>query len=337
MGVTFSFIIPTYNSKKTIIRSIESVTKQLDRSDYEIIIVDDGSQDGTIELIHDFMKENGNIHFTSTIGGVSFARNKGINQAQGEYLLFLDSDDYYVEGSLKNLKNIVTQSNSDLVIFNFEHGNTPVLLAEVPNTKVEALSVMLSNPTKYMTVWGKVYKAETIHENNIKFNENLKLSEDSEFLVRYVQKCKKITSDNTILYHYSIDNISVMRGKNKQSKIPGYLESLEIVRKDIFSNTPELKSAFYRYTAIQMNIMMVREIFNYGDNSDFSSKVRKSNELLKNKIISEAIDRMKLRDCMSPRFLPVFFIKLGMRPLARLMFRLRSRSNYKKENKARTK
>ena len=148
-----------------------------------------------------------------------------------------------------------------------------------------------------------------------------------------MQKCKEITSDNTILYHYSIDNVSVMRGKNKQSKIPGYLESLEIVREDIFSNTPELKSAFYRYTAIQMNIMMVREIFNYSDNSNFNSKVRKSNELLKNKIISEAIDQMKLRDCMSPRFLPVFFIKLGMRPLARLMFRLRSRSNYRKELK----
>ena len=62
MGITFSFIIPTYNSKKTIIRAIESVTKQLDKSEYEIIIVDDGSQDGTVELVHDFMKDNGNIH-----------------------------------------------------------------------------------------------------------------------------------------------------------------------------------------------------------------------------------------------------------------------------------
>src|SRR5699024_4102664 len=120
MGITFSFIIPTYNSKKTIIRAIESVTKQLDKSEYEIIIVDDGSQDGMIELVHDFMKDKRNIHFTSTIGGVSFARNNGINQAQDKYLLFLDSDDYYVEGSLKNLKNKVAQSNSDLMIFNFE-------------------------------------------------------------------------------------------------------------------------------------------------------------------------------------------------------------------------
>ena len=80
-----------------------------------------------------------------------------------------------------------------------------------------------------------------------------------------------------------------------------------------------------------MNIMMVREIFNYGDNSDYSSKVRKSNELLKNKTINEAIKKMKLKNCMSPRFLPVFFIKLGMRHLARLMFRLRSWSNYRKE------
>ena len=68
MGVTFSFIIPTYNSKKTIIRAIESIIKQLDKSDYEIIIVDDGSQDGTVELVHDFMKGNSSIHFTSTIG-----------------------------------------------------------------------------------------------------------------------------------------------------------------------------------------------------------------------------------------------------------------------------
>ena len=252
-----------------------------------------------------------------------------LSQEIREYILFLDSDDYYLEGSLKNLKNIVAQSNSDLVIFNFEHGNTPVLLAEVPNANIEALSVMLSNPTKYMTVWGKVYRTETVHENNVRFNEDLKLSEDSEFLVRYVQKCKKITSDNTILYHYSIDNVSVMRGKNK---IPGYLESLEVVQKDIFDNIPELKQAFYQYTVVQMNIMMVREIFNHSDNSNYSSKVRKSDELLKNKIINEAIKQMKLKDCMSPRFLPVFFIKLGMRPLARLMFRLRSWSNYKKES-----
>ena len=109
------------------------------------------------------------------------------------------------------------------------------------------------------------------------------------------------------------------------------MESLEIVQKDIFNNIPELKQAFYQYTVIQMNIMMVREIFNYGNNSDYSSKVRKSDELLKNKTINEAINQMKLKNCMSPRFLPVFFIKMGMRPLARLMFRLRSWSNYRKE------
>ena len=57
----------------------------------------------------------------------------------------------------------------------------------------------------------------------------------------------------------------------------------------------------------------------------------KINELLKNKTINEAIKQMKLKNCMSPRFLPVFFIKLGMRHLARLMFRLRSWSNYRKE------
>ena len=88
MGITFSFIIPTYNSKKTIIRAIESVTKQLDKLEYEIIIVDDGSQDGTVEIVHDFMKDNGNIHFTSTIGGVSFARNKGIIKRKANIFYF---------------------------------------------------------------------------------------------------------------------------------------------------------------------------------------------------------------------------------------------------------
>src|SRR5699024_10955099 len=92
----YSIIIPTYNSEDTIIRAIESITNQsLDSRHYEIIIVDDCSSDKTIELVenlrYEFMKV---IKLSENTGGPSIPRNVGIQESEGQYIYFLDSDDY---------------------------------------------------------------------------------------------------------------------------------------------------------------------------------------------------------------------------------------------------
>lgn len=115
----FSIIVPIYNVERYLEQCIESVLAQ-DYQNYELILVDDGSPDNSIDICVKYAKQYSNIVFIHKInGGVSDARNAGIQIARGEYLMFLDSDDYW-EGRtiLSDLQNIITENNPD-VIFNY--------------------------------------------------------------------------------------------------------------------------------------------------------------------------------------------------------------------------
>ena len=115
----FSIIVPIYNVERYLEQCIESVLAQ-DYQNYELILVDDGSPDNSIDICTKYAKQYSNIVFIHKInGGVSDARNAGIQIARGEYLMFLDSDDYW-EGRtiLSDLQNIITENNPD-VIFNY--------------------------------------------------------------------------------------------------------------------------------------------------------------------------------------------------------------------------
>ena len=115
----FSIIVPIYNVERYLEQCIESVLAQ-DYQNYELILVDDGSPDNSIDICVKYAKQYSNIVFIHKInGGVSDARNAGIQIARGEYLMFLDSDDYW-EGTtiLSDLQNIITENNPD-VIFNY--------------------------------------------------------------------------------------------------------------------------------------------------------------------------------------------------------------------------
>ena len=115
----FSIIVPIYNVERYLEQCIESVLAQ-DYQNYELILVDDGSPDNSIDICIKYAKQYSNIVFIHKInGGVSDARNAGIQIARGEYLMFLDSDDYW-EGTtiLSDLQKIITENNPD-VIFNY--------------------------------------------------------------------------------------------------------------------------------------------------------------------------------------------------------------------------
>ena len=115
----FSIIVPIYNVERYLEQCIESVLMQ-NYQNYELILVDDGSPDNSIDICTKYAKQYSNIVFIHKInGGVSDARNAGIQIARGEYLMFLDSDDYWEETTiLSDLQKIITENNPD-VIFNY--------------------------------------------------------------------------------------------------------------------------------------------------------------------------------------------------------------------------
>ena len=122
-----SFIIPAYNAGKTIGRTIKSITNQEGTSvDYEVIVVDDGSDDDLREKVEEFKSDERIKYFYKENTGVSDTRNYGVNQAMGEYIIFVDSDDYISKTLLKDIEQYINQK-IDLIkwrpVFVDEDGN----------------------------------------------------------------------------------------------------------------------------------------------------------------------------------------------------------------------
>ena len=116
-----SIIVPVYNVEKYIRLCMESIFKQgLDENDYEVIIVNDGTPDKSMEMITDIIVAHQNIHVINQENqGLSVARNNGIAAAKGEYIQFLDSDDLLIDNSLPYLINKATSLKADLVVADF--------------------------------------------------------------------------------------------------------------------------------------------------------------------------------------------------------------------------
>ena len=176
-----SIIVPVYNVEKYIRPCIESIFKQgLDDSDYEVIIVNDGSTDHSMEMIEDIISQHNNITVINQENlSLSVARNNGIAAAKGEYIFMPDSDDLLIENRLKPLLEKALETKVDLVVADFltmtdeeiEHTNTSLLQQpKYEFTMKTGRELFLQDMNPYHCyVWRTLYRREFITSNNISF------------------------------------------------------------------------------------------------------------------------------------------------------------------------
>lgn len=192
-----SVIIPIYNSKTTIVRAINSILKnKLNINEYEVIIVDDGSNDNVYGYVLDlFSKENNIKIYRKNNGGVSSARNYGLQRAEGRYIMFCDSDDEYQEGLLDCIKNIVDNMDYDYITFNRVDYKNNILVCEyldklLPGQvfldNIEFIKKYFANGKITYSVCNKVFKRSIIDLNGLTFDETTKYSEDTVFNLNYL-------------------------------------------------------------------------------------------------------------------------------------------------------
>ena len=131
-----SIIVPVYNVEPHIRPCIESIFNQgLDEKDYEVIIVNDGSTDKSMEMITDIISQHNNIIIINQENqGLSMARNNGIEKASGEYIQFVDSDDLLIDNSLPYLLNQALASKADLVIADFIKKSDNEIITAIPSS-----------------------------------------------------------------------------------------------------------------------------------------------------------------------------------------------------------
>lgn len=203
----FSIIIPVYNSEKYIVKCLESILKQ-NYNNYEIIVVDDGSTDNSINLIKKINSNKIKI-LSKKNGGLSSARNYGVKYANNDYIWFIDSDDYIEPNSLKKLSNIISKCEYDIVSFQYykDYGTKKILMVD-ENDKNNLYDNVLIN-TSACT---KIFRTEFYKKNSFYFPEG-KIYEDLA-LIPYVLSCTSLLYYfECPLYNYVFRNNSIMNSK----------------------------------------------------------------------------------------------------------------------------
>ena len=213
----FSIIIPVYNTEKYLDKCLNSVLKQTNQ-DYEIIVVNDGSTDKSLDILNKYKDEL--IIINQENRGLSVARNTGVKKASGKYLIFIDSDDY-IENKLLEKIDQVSKNNPDLIRFGLSEINNEVK-NEVNGPRFnnlngyEAFKEIVKN--KYVEpAWLYAYRKDFYIKNNFEFVPNM-YHEDFGIIPKIIISAEKVTSIDYCGYNYVLRENSITSDPTKKLK-----------------------------------------------------------------------------------------------------------------------
>lgn len=295
MNKKISFIIPAYNSSKTISNCILSLLSY--KGDKEIIVIDDGSTDQTQKIVANYVEKYDCVkYFWKENSGVSATRNFGIDVSSGDYLIFVDSDDQMIFGNF--IININYQNC--LVIFGFKKNNNG-RISKFNYWKIKNGYFKKNNFLKkyyfsrryfYITnyIFGRLFIRKIIQNNKIYFNEKIHFGEDTLFLSEYIKHIKNIYIQNEYTYLYNI-NINSLSSKMKTSND----EYLDLIKKVYFNIGIETKLSekFLLNNCLYSSYIFNENNSNYFDDIPFVKKYKFITNYQKNpeKVLGKYIKR----------------------------------------------
>ncbi len=210
MSPKVSIIVPVYNAQKTLHRCVDSILSQ-DYTDFELLLIDDGSKDESGTICDTYAAKDQRVRVIhKENSGVSDSRNLAIDEARGEYLQFLDSDDWITPNATRLLVESAEQNNCDMVIADFyrvigerlSHKGSidedGVLLKE------EFANFMMENPADfyYGVLWNKLYNRDIIEKNHLRMDSKISWCEDFMFNLEYIRFCEQIFVLQVPIYYY---------------------------------------------------------------------------------------------------------------------------------------
>ena len=217
----YSVIVPIYNSRTTLQRCINSVIMQ-NFSDYELILINDGSNDGSGSICKLNAQRHPQIKYIEARNsGVSVARNLGLDSAEGEYVLFLDSDDFVADDYFLHIDNILCQENVDMLLFaskTIENGprswSTGTFFENSENNIAEKIAYAMYNYS-FSSLCNKVFRREIIEKFHLRFDNDLDIGEDQTFIFTYAMHIHSIASIDNILYCVDVTDESSLSRKSR--------------------------------------------------------------------------------------------------------------------------
>lgn len=281
-NIKYSFIVPVYNTEKYLKKCLDSLVNQTYK-DFEIIIVNDGSTDNSINIINEYSKKYKNIKvINQKNGGLSHARNEGVKNANGKYILFVDSDDY-VE---TELLNEVEQKIDGLDLLRFqvviedEEYNNIKTYEEKEFSSLngyEAIKI-ISNYFFVEPACFYVYNKDFYLKNKFKFTKNV-YHEDFGLIPYVIYKANKVSSINYIGYHYIQRSGSIMNNEDYNKTLKKAYDMLELykdLRAKRINNSKENKDDYFLSYISNCTIVKAKSL-NKKDQKDYLNELKKIN------------------------------------------------------------
>lgn len=295
-----SVIIPAYNAEKSITETVQSIYREFQMAiPYEIIVVENGATDQTTRVVEKLAAQMTCVKLYHSEKGVSNARNAGIANASGKWLMFVDADDELHLGCGKRIIDIMQNSEADLCLFGHMNGKEIRRVCETTEVfngkNVEQARIrLLEAPTRYMQVWSKLFLRQRIVDAGIQFEPKLRFSEDSDFTFQYTAYCQMITFYMDILYDYRINTASVMHTFDEK-KLDGYVQAMRIMEKRLAGESVAVQQAGQQYILAHFHIAMVNSVFSTDHSGSFFNKVRKIKQTARKPVFRKAIREVSLK------------------------------------------
>lgn len=315
-----SIIVPIYNAEKYIDRCVSSLVNQT-FWDLDIILINDGSTDNSLNICEEWKKKDERIKiFSQPNFGVSAARNLGMSRAKGEYLMFLDSDDYMLPNMCEVMFNTLQNKQTDCVICGIKETGNGLWCPEI-NMDYKSMDDFKNDFTKQLTTellspcWNKIFKKDLI--TNI-FNEKISFGEDLIFCLQYFKNCSSVSfiKQPLIFHEKGVSDSLVLKVGLKR------LLDIEEVHRVIIDfggkNTGgEIHKKYLRDLSVYSRMLLLNESLGFKEKKNILCEWHRCSFL-------RSMPLSRIYDCLSNRLL-FFFLKYKFWNMANILVNKRIR------------
>ncbi len=311
-----SIIVPIYNVEKYLKKCVESILNQTYKN-IEVILINDGSTDNANEICLELEKNDQRVKYISTKNkGVCHARNEGLLIATGEYITFVDADDYIEPNMYEEMIKDIEKNNADIGICGYDTGDTTKekTLEKKIFDREEAIKNLFNDNSYRGFLWNKVYKKEVLYdeEKNIKlFDERLKILEDLVYNYDIFNKINKVIYNHKKFYHYIQRESSVLNTKFSKARLTTLIALdilIEKIQDEYIKN--ELKIHYLRSASHSLYYLKKDK----KNNLDIIKKLRKAKKKYKTDIIcNKNIDIKSKIKCIIWYYVPDIVILMNQK------------------------
>ena len=319
-----SVIIPVYKVEKYLEKCVDSVINQT-YDNLEIILVDDGSPDNCPKMCDEYAKKDKRIKVIhKENGGVGSARNKGIEKSTGDYITFVDSDDWIEKEFIHEMLDIANKYKVDYVTCGYYrvyeskkeiiNGN----LEEIVIDSKEYVNKLLNVQNGYGFVHMKLIKKTKI--SNLRFEEKLVVGEDALFNIELCKHINKAVILNKSLYNYFFNSNSVVR-KYDEKYVDKYLNSMKYMSEYIEKNYNNIETIINLYNYIVYHVMLI--CVNYCYHPKNNNKYKSLKKVCNIELFNEAIKKSNYNELSLTRKVTLFTLKFKLYFLTAIICKIR--------------